>query len=123
MYADASSNPFPNSTFIFNQGGRGVYRGPTQAATAPTGFTFAPAEKSSSKTLQNGGSTSRSGTLIGPTPNTGGVTGDSFTFPRQQRVHHELECQEGTLLLVSTASAAVAKAALSIQVNEVTNAA
>ena len=124
VYAYGSSNPFPNSTFSATNYWVDVVftPGATQAATAPTGFTFAPAE-SSLQTLQSGGSNSRSGYADCTFTETGGVTGDSFTYilSGSNAFTMSSSVNKGTLSTGSSAVAAGTKAALSIQVNDITN--
>jgi hypothetical protein len=92
------------------------------AAGAPTGFTFAPAT-SSLQTLQGGGSNLSAGTPVGTFTQTGGVAGDSFTYTFSGSTAFSLSSSsnQGTLSTGGNAVAANTVAALSVQVNDVSN--
>ena len=94
----------------------------TAVAGAPSGFKFAPAT-SSLQTLQSGGANLASNTPIGTFTQTGGVAGDSFTYTLSGSAGFALSssANQGNLSTGSSAVAGGTAAALSVQVNDVTN--
>src|SRR6185437_1042907 len=91
-------------------------------AGAPSGFLFAPAT-SSLQTLQGGGSSLSAGTPVGTFTQTGGVSGDSFTYTLSGSTSFSLSSSANQGMLATGASAIAPNTAdaLSVQVNDLTN--